>query len=123
MAFLLPSFKKSKQNKVQPELDWKTQGQWYATQHDGFKFALLTGDFNPIHWISLAGKLSAFKMKVLHGFGMFVRSYEQLPLPITSIEAGVIATKIIAEGEVMHSLFESASAIEGKYCGSSMRGC
>lgn len=86
MAFLLPSFKKSKQNKDQPELDWKTQGQWYATQHDGFKFALLTGDFNPIHWISLAGKLSAFKMKVLHGFGMFVRSYEQLPLPITSID-------------------------------------
>lgn len=53
-------------------------GQWDAAKHAGFEFGLLTGDLNPIHWIGLAGKYSAFKTKVLHGFGMFVRSYEAI---------------------------------------------
>ncbi|HSX65917.1 MaoC/PaaZ C-terminal domain-containing protein [Nocardioides sp.] len=60
---------------------WHTAGQWQAGSRDGLEFAILTGDFNPIHWIGLAGKFSAFKQKVLHGFGMFVRSYEQLDAP------------------------------------------
>lgn len=83
MAFLLPNFKKIINNKKTSELGWEAQGEWRSTKHDGFKFALLTGDFNPIHWINLVGKMSTFKMKVLHGFGMFVRTYERLP---TSIE-------------------------------------
>lgn len=57
---------------------WAVAGQWQADGQDGFRFAVLTGDFNPIHWIGLAGRFSAFKQKVLHGFGMFVRSYERL---------------------------------------------
>ncbi|NHB57168.1 protein dehydratase [Acinetobacter sp. 194] len=79
MAFLLPNFKKSKSNKSIQTLEWKTVGHWRASAHDGLKFAMLTGDFNPIHWIKLVGMLSPFKNKVLHGFGMLVRSYECLP--------------------------------------------
>ncbi|MCH4247643.1 MAG: protein dehydratase [Acinetobacter populi] len=86
MAFLLADFKKSKKVRQADHLQWQQLGQWQATAHDGLKFALLTGDFNPIHWIGIVGKLSAFKQKVLHGFGMLVRTYEFLPVPIHTLD-------------------------------------
>lgn len=86
MAFLLPNFKKSKQIKPIDEIEWKTIGHWQASAHDGLKFAMLTGDFNPIHWIQWIGKLSPFKNKVLHGFGMLVRTYECLPNGIKDLD-------------------------------------
>jgi acyl dehydratase len=58
--------------------DWDTIGQWRASKRDGLRFALLTGDFNPIHWVGLAGRLSPFGTTVLQGFGMLARSYEVL---------------------------------------------
>ena len=60
------------------EPDWQDLGTWRATTSDGLRFAILTGDFNPIHWVGIAGKASPFKTKVLHGFGMFARTYEVL---------------------------------------------
>ena len=62
----------------QPQADFTELGVWQAQPWDGGDFALLTGDFNPIHWSNLAGKRSAFGSKVLHGFGTFVRSFELL---------------------------------------------
>ena len=44
------------------------------------QFALITGDFNPIHWSSLIGKLSGLPSKILQGFGSFARTLEQLKL-------------------------------------------
>lgn len=61
---------------VQPQ--WQTAGHWRASARDGLNFALLTGDFNPIHWCGPLARRSVFGGKVLHGFGSFVRSYEQL---------------------------------------------
>ena len=58
--------------------DWDTIGQWQASKNDGLKFAILTGDFNPIHWVGLAGRLSPFKTTVLQGFGMMARTFEVL---------------------------------------------
>lgn len=86
MAFILPDFKKSKKVNQTSELHWNNIGQWQATNHDGLKFALLTGDFNPIHWIGLVGRLSAFKNKVLHGFGTLARTYELLPETIRILD-------------------------------------
>ncbi len=60
-----------------PEI-WHTVGHWQADSHDGLRFALLTGDFNPIHWLALAGRMSALRSKILHGFGSFARTFEQL---------------------------------------------
>jgi acyl dehydratase len=77
-TFILSKVKKDAVKKEGPEPRWSTVGTWRAAADDGLKFALLTGDFNPIHWIGIAGKLSPFGRKVLHGFGMFVRSYEVL---------------------------------------------
>lgn len=69
----------SKERKTpKPQMDYQELGVWQAQPWDGGDFALLTGDFNPIHWSNLAGRRSAFGSKVLHGFGTFVRSFELL---------------------------------------------
>lgn len=57
---------------------WAFSGHWQARPDDGLKFALLTGDFNPIHWLDSAGRKSPFGRTVLQGLGMFARTYEQL---------------------------------------------
>jgi len=78
VSFILGRQENKADRETDAPIEWRSLGQWQASDDDGFRFALLTGDFNPIHWISLAGRLSPFKQKVLHGFGMFVRSYEVL---------------------------------------------
>ena len=64
MAFILPNFKKMERTEKIDQKNWKTMGEWSATADDGFKFALLTGDFNPIHWVGPLAKLSSFGQKV-----------------------------------------------------------
>lgn len=86
MAFILPHFEKIKRSETSDTKHWHTLGEWSTRSDDGLKFALLTGDFNPIHWITPLAKLSNFGQKVLHGFGVFARSFEFLPQPIQQID-------------------------------------
>ncbi|USA54289.1 protein dehydratase [Acinetobacter sp. C32I] len=86
MAFILPHFEKTKRIETVDHKTWQHLGEWSATADDGLKFALLTGDFNPIHWITPLAKLSNFGQKVLHGFGVFARSFELLPETIQQID-------------------------------------
>jgi acyl dehydratase len=70
-----------------PEPQWRTAGLWHADADDGLRFALLTGDFNPIHWCGPLARRSVFGGMVLHGFGSLVRSYEALePGSFTEID-------------------------------------
>jgi acyl dehydratase len=70
-----------------PEPQWRTAGLWQADADDGLRFALLTGDFNPIHWCGPLARRSVFGGMVLHGFGSLVRSYEALePGSFTEID-------------------------------------
>ena len=79
MSFLLPGPRAPKTSPERaPEPDWITAGLWHAETDDGLRFALLTGDFNPIHWCGPLARRSVFRGMVLHGFGSFVRSYEVL---------------------------------------------
>lgn len=74
-AFIIgKSQKKGRREEEKPKFE--SIGSWDATSNDGFEFGVLTGDLNPIHWISPVAKMSPFKGKVLHGFGMFVRTFE-----------------------------------------------
>lgn len=57
---------------------WQSAGTWQADEGDGLQFALLTGDFNPIHWLESAGRKSPFGQTVLQGFGIFARTFERL---------------------------------------------
>lgn len=79
MSFLLPGPRPAKAAQARPdEPQWHTVGIWHADARDGLRFALLTGDFNPIHWCAPLARRSVFRSLVLHGFGSFVRSYEIL---------------------------------------------
>jgi acyl dehydratase len=79
LSFLLPGRHGAKPAPARPpEPQWMEAGQWRADTRDGLRFALLSGDFNPIHWCAPLARLSVFGGTVLHGFGSFVRSYEIL---------------------------------------------
>jgi len=60
------------------QAEWSAIGSWQASKVDGLRFAMLTGDFNPIHWVGAAGRLSPFKTTILQGFGMMARTFELL---------------------------------------------
>lgn len=53
-------------------------GQWNLKADAGWEFAVLTGDFNPIHWIPPAAKAAGFKNTILHGFSTLGRTIETL---------------------------------------------
>ena len=53
-------------------------GRLRLSARAGLDFALLTGDFNPIHWIPLAAKAAGFKRPILHGFGTLACAVESI---------------------------------------------
>jgi len=53
-------------------------GHWKLSARAGLEFALLTGDFNPIHWIPAAARAAGFKSTILHGFASMTRVVEAL---------------------------------------------
>lgn len=42
----------------------------------GLDFAKLTGDFNPVHWVTRYARASGFKSCILHGFSTLARALE-----------------------------------------------
>ena len=44
----------------------------------GLEFALLTGDFNPIHWVGPYAKMAGFRSTILHGFGSMAIAWEAI---------------------------------------------
>lgn len=52
--------------------------RWELPRTAGRDFAILTGDFNPIHWITPYARMSGFKRVILHGFATMARAIEGL---------------------------------------------
>ncbi len=52
--------------------------RWRIPADAGLEFAVLTGDFNPIHWIPAAARAAGFKNCILHGFSCIARTVESL---------------------------------------------
>lgn len=50
--------------------------RWRLGRDAGLAFAVLTGDFNPIHWLTRAGVAAGFGGPILHGFAMLARAFE-----------------------------------------------
>ena len=69
--------KDKKPPKVVPA-DAREVAQWRLTPASGREFAVLTGDFNPIHWIGPAARAAGFKGCILHGFSTLARAIESL---------------------------------------------
>jgi len=53
-------------------------GHWALGPRAGFEFALVTGDFNPIHWIPAVARAAGFKSTILQGFASMCRVLEAL---------------------------------------------
>lgn len=51
---------------------------WRLSGRAGLDFALLTGDFNPVHWIPPMARMSGFKGAILHGYASMARLIETL---------------------------------------------
>ena len=43
-------------------------GRFENPKGSGFQYACLSGDLNPIHWLSPAARMAGFKAPILHGF-------------------------------------------------------
>ena len=75
---------KAKQNgakKKQPArvpLDARELRRWTIPQNAGLAFALLTGDFNPVHWIPPYARAFGFRNTILHGFATMAKAWEGL---------------------------------------------
>jgi len=48
------------------------------TTRSGLDFALLTGDFNPIHWIGPYARRAGFQSTILHGFASLSLAWESI---------------------------------------------
>jgi len=47
-----------------------------ATPQKAWEFAVLTGDFNPVHWVPAYARASGFKNTILHGFATLALALE-----------------------------------------------
>lgn len=110
--FILADGEREGTRSTMQQPQWSTAGCWSAARDDGFRFALLTGDFNPIHWSGLAGRLSPFRRTVLQGMGMLACSFECLADagPIAEINVRFLKPVVLpsAELRVQHSAPDGA---------------
>lgn len=49
---------------------------WRIPADAGLAFAMLTGDFNPVHWVPAYARAFGFKSTILHGFSTMARAIE-----------------------------------------------
>lgn len=59
-------------------IDARPIGDWKIPANAGLSFACLTGDFNPIHWLSPYAKAAGFGRTILHGFGTLAGALERI---------------------------------------------
>ncbi len=69
---------KAKGDKPRVPADVREIGYWKLSADAGLAFAMLTGDFNPVHWVRPYAKASGFRNKILHGFSTMARAIEGL---------------------------------------------
>ena len=70
--------KKKKKERPGVPADAREIGQFKLHANSGWEFAVLTGDFNPVHWVPPYAKAAGFKNTILHGFATLGRSIESM---------------------------------------------
>ncbi len=58
--------------------DYRELASFSARKNAGWEFALLTGDFNPVHWLGFYARMAGFKSVILHGFATLAKATEAL---------------------------------------------
>jgi acyl dehydratase len=69
---------KQKKEKARVADDAREIGRWKLHKKSGLEFAVLTGDFNPVHWIPPYARAAGFRNCILHGFSTLARGIENL---------------------------------------------
>lgn len=70
--------KRAKKDKARVPADAEEIGRLRLKKNAGLDFAVLTGDFNPVHWIGPYARMAGFKRPILHGFSTLARAIETL---------------------------------------------
>ena len=70
--------KKKKKEPIRIPREAREIDRWRLSATSGLDFAILTGDFNPIHWIPPYARLAGFSSTILHGFATMARAVESL---------------------------------------------
>jgi len=75
-----PAPKEARPAKVRPRvpLDALELDRWQLPTDAGLAYAMLTGDFNPVHWVPPYARAFGFKNTILHGFATMARTWETL---------------------------------------------
>jgi acyl dehydratase len=68
----------AKAEKARVPDDARELAYWRIKKDAGLHFALLTGDVNPVHWVSPYAKAFGFRSTILHGFATMARAIEGL---------------------------------------------
>ena len=115
--------KKKKKKKERPGIpvDARQLDRWRLSARAGLDFALLTGDFNPIHWVPPIARMSGFKGTILHGYAAMARLMESLnrhrfagdPSRLTGIDVRFNAP-IVLPGKVGVFLHSDDQAFVGR---------
>lgn len=69
--------KKPKEARLVP-LAARQIGQLSLKRNAGLEFALLTGDFNPVHWVTPYARALGYRGAILHGFASMAHAFECL---------------------------------------------
>lgn len=65
---------------------------WRLASDAGLRFAMLTGDFNPVHWSRRYARAAGFRDTILHGFSTMARAMEGLHRGLFAGDTRRIAT-------------------------------
>jgi acyl dehydratase len=82
----------AKKEPVRVPHDAEEIGRWRLRPDAGLDFAKLTGDFNPVHWISPYARAFGFRNTILHGFSTMARAWEGVQRGIFSGSTRAIQT-------------------------------
>jgi acyl dehydratase len=70
--------RKPKKEVERVPVDATELARWKLAPDAGLHFALLTGDFNPVHWVRPWAQAFGFRSTILHGFATMARAWEGL---------------------------------------------
>lgn len=84
--------KKDKKDRHTIPEDARELARWKLPKNAGLQFALLTGDFNPIHWIGPYAKMAGFRGVILHGFGTLARTIESMNKELFAGDVNTLST-------------------------------
>lgn len=68
----------AKKEPVRVPTDARELQAWRLGARAGLDFSILTGDFNPVHWLPPYARAFGFQNVILHGFSSFARTFEGL---------------------------------------------